>query len=74
MASGSINIPDTGSPAWKDPVANLAALPASGNSTGDARVAEDTGIIYVWTGAAWENSADTAQTTYTWNYQVIETQ
>jgi len=38
---------------WKDPVANLAALPATGNGLGDARVTQDTGTIWVWNGSAW---------------------
>lgn len=33
---------------WKSPVANAGALPALGNSDGDARVALDTDTIYVW--------------------------
>jgi hypothetical protein len=28
-------------------------LPPSGNTIGDARVTEDTGTIWVWTGSAW---------------------
>jgi hypothetical protein len=39
---------------WKDAVANKAALPASGNTTGDARIALDTAIPYVWSGSAWK--------------------
>lgn len=44
---------------WKAPVANVAALPASGNSYGDARVTLDTGGVYVWvqgTPDAWQSS------------------
>jgi hypothetical protein len=38
---------------WKAPVANVAALPPAGNSTGDARI-ETTGFAqYVWNGTAW---------------------
>ena len=37
----------------KPPVANVAALPASGNSTNDGRVTNDTGNAYRWTGSAW---------------------
>jgi hypothetical protein len=33
---------------WKDPVANAAALPASGNTDGDARVDVSTDTIYLW--------------------------
>lgn len=39
---------------WKSPVANLAALPATGNASGDVRVALDTGFLYEWTGSAWQ--------------------
>lgn len=38
---------------WMEPVANVAALPASGNSPGDTRVSEDTFNIYVWNGTMW---------------------
>lgn len=46
------NIP---SYAWKNPVANFAALPTMGNSDGDARVTLDTDDIYIWnqTGQTW---------------------
>lgn len=43
----------------KDSVANEAALPASGNTVGDFRVAEDTGIGYSWDGKAWVNMGTT---------------
>ncbi len=51
--SNYIDIPSAGSPSWKAPVSTAAALPASGNSLGDARVTQDTSIIYVWSGSAW---------------------
>jgi len=51
--SGYINIPAYGSANWKDPVAAVINLPASGNSTGDARVVQATNQIYVWSGSAW---------------------
>jgi hypothetical protein len=38
---------------WLAPVANVAALPTTGNHTGDARVALDGPTIHVWTGSAW---------------------
>lgn len=41
-----------GSANWKDPVANAGALPALGNSLGDARVTQDTGNVYTWDGIA----------------------
>lgn len=37
----------------KPPVANEAALPASGNSVNDGRVTNDTGMAYRWTGSSW---------------------
>lgn len=46
-------IPAYGSGSWKDSVASEASLPSSGNTTGDTRVARDTGTIYVWSGSAW---------------------
>lgn len=58
--TGYINIPVYAVLSWRPPVATVSDLPNSGNNDGDAIVAKDTGIIYVWTGAAWENSADTA--------------
>lgn len=54
MSSGSLIFPLSGVQSWKDPVATVASLPASGNTAGDARAAIDTGIIYVWNGAAWQ--------------------
>jgi hypothetical protein len=38
---------------WREAVANLAALPATGNTLGDIRQALDTGVPYRWTGSAW---------------------
>lgn len=38
---------------WKAPAANYASLPASGNSTGDTRVATDTFRAYSWNGSSW---------------------
>lgn len=37
-----------GSPQWREPVANEAALPLVGNQNGEARVTLDTDKIYVW--------------------------
>ncbi len=48
-----IDIPANGSPSWKRPVPNAAALPAAGNTIGDARIDTSTDTIYVWTGSAW---------------------
>jgi len=51
------NYPQTGNRKWKAPVANAAALPATGNVTGDVRLALDSSILYTWTGAAWGGCA-----------------
>jgi hypothetical protein len=40
--------PLSGSPTWQDPVADVAALPVSGNTDGDARVTLDDSSIYIW--------------------------
>lgn len=37
-----------GAISWKAPVANFAALPASGNTDGDVRLTLDTRLIYTW--------------------------
>lgn len=41
-------------PFWRAPVANSGALPATGNTTGDARLALNTRAYYVWDGDSWE--------------------
>src|SRR6267142_5883410 len=62
-ATQNVNIPSSGSASWKDPVASVATLPAAGNSTGDARVTEDTFSVYVWTGAAWQSASGSGTVT-----------
>lgn len=52
-ASGWITLPAYGDGHWKGPVATSGALPSSGNSVGDCRVAQSTSFIYCWTGSAW---------------------
>lgn len=47
------NIPDSGSPSWKRPVAIPADLPPTGNTPGDARITLNNDDIYVWTGTTW---------------------
>lgn len=42
-----------GAKSWREPVAAAASLPTTGNLLGDARVAKDTGVAWVWTGAVW---------------------
>lgn len=42
---------------WQDPVANAAALPLVGNTSGDARVALNTSVVWVWNGTAWTTGA-----------------
>lgn len=39
---------------WKAPVTNAAALPASGNTSGDVAVTLDTGNLWEWNGSSWE--------------------
>jgi hypothetical protein len=54
MASSFRNIPGlSGNESWKDPVATVGDLPASGNTAGDARVVTATNTIYIWSGSAW---------------------
>jgi hypothetical protein len=43
-----------GSAYWKDPVPTAAALPATGNNTGDVRLTADTSRAFAWNGAAWQ--------------------
>lgn len=42
-----------GAKSWREPVATAASLPTTGNLQGDARVAKDTGVAWVWTGSTW---------------------
>lgn len=42
-----------GSSYWKDPVANYAALPASGDPVGAVRMTLDNGRAFMWTGGGW---------------------
>ena|ERR1019366_4840345 len=53
MSDIFINIPNSGSPSWKSPVINAAALPAIGNTNGDTRVDLSTDTIYIWNGTSW---------------------
>ena len=53
MADVFINIPDSGSPSWKKPVVNPAALPLLGNQNGDTRVDLSTDSVYIWNGTSW---------------------
>lgn len=43
-----------GSPRWKPPVANAAALPATGNTAADVRVTLDDFVPHIWDGDSWE--------------------
>lgn len=49
----SIDRPTWGNMAWKAPVSTAANLPLTNNTAGDARTAQDTGVVYVWNGSAW---------------------
>lgn len=53
IAAAQTPYPQYGDRHWKAPVANVAALPASGNSVGDARVETTAFGLYIWNGAAW---------------------
>lgn len=53
MATQYVDLPAVGDRHWKAPVGITSSLPASGNSLGDIRLAEDTNTIYVWNGTAW---------------------
>lgn len=57
MATGYANIPGYGAVNWKAPVADVAALPASSNLEGDARVVLSPVSIYVWGGSSWTEIA-----------------
>lgn len=46
--------PAAGDVHWKAPVANLGALPSSGNLSGDARILLSTFMSYVWNGSSWQ--------------------
>lgn len=48
-----LNIPNSGSPSWKDPVATLLNLPSNGNTLGDVRYVTSINAIYAWDGGAW---------------------
>lgn len=39
---------------WRTPVADFASLPAIGNTSGDVRVTQDTGIAWEWNGLSWQ--------------------
>jgi len=54
-----VNIP---SASWRNPVLNVASLPAGGNQPGDAIVTLDTYSIYVWNGSTWVNDSSTGVT------------
>jgi hypothetical protein len=43
---------------FKAGVANEEALPSSGNTVNDARIANDTHHLYIWSGSAWVDQGD----------------
>lgn len=53
MVSAWVDLPEFGAASWKSPVTTAVALPAIGNTPGDARITLDTDTIYIWTGSAW---------------------
>lgn len=53
MTSTLIQLPELGSPFWKDAVASASDLPADNNAEGYAIVANDTQTLYVWHSGSW---------------------
>lgn len=53
MSSNYIDLPSFGAGSWKGPVFTALSLPMDNNQPGDVRVALDTDILYIWTGAFW---------------------
>lgn len=51
---------------YKGSVANQAALPASGNTTGDVYDTQDTGMNYAWNGTAWDALGTYVDTSVLW--------
>jgi len=63
--SGQFNLVPTGTIiTFKDGVANAAALPSSGNTLNDARITNDTGHLYVWSGTTWVDQGDVINLTW----------
>jgi len=63
--SGQFNLVPTGTIiTFKDGVANAAALPGSGNTLNDARITNDTGHLYVWSGTTWVDQGDVINLTW----------
>jgi len=50
---------------FKDPVADEASLPSSGNTKGDARFTNDTNNLYIWDENNWINQGTSL--TFTWD-------
>lgn len=51
---------------YKGSVANVAALPASGNTDGDVYDVQDTGMNYAWNGTAWDAMGQIVDTSLLW--------
>lgn len=54
-----ISVKAFGSSNWRESVASVAALPATGNATGHLRFARDVEALYWWDGNSWESLAAT---------------
>ena len=52
MSTGYTNISSLIT-SWRSPVSTHTSLPVTGNTAGDARTAQDTGVLYVWNGSSW---------------------
>jgi hypothetical protein len=59
MGISYTDLPSYGDSHWKAPVNTATSLPSTGNQIGDVRVAEDTSVIYVWTGSSWQAEGGT---------------
>jgi hypothetical protein len=49
---------------FKEGVATASALPPTGNTQGDARIANDTGHLYIWDGSTWVDQGDIIDLTW----------
>ena len=58
--SGQFNLvpSSTSGITFKDSVATQSALPPTGNTVNDARLTNDTGHLYIWSGSTWVDQGD----------------
>jgi hypothetical protein len=55
---------------YKGSVATVAALPSSGNTTGDVYNVEASGMNYAWDGTAWDSLGEIFQITPITNAEI----